>query len=152
MRFTALFKKTSVENLRDWKILALTLLFAPFFVILMYFYFTTISQTFVLLVVNHDAGMTDGNGTFNAGSELIATMMNTSYPDGSDILNVQTETDITRARDSLIDKTADLRRRDTGRLLAFAGRLPRRCRAAAHYRPHDGRPVQPEVHNGRVLQ
>lgn len=108
MRFTALFKKTTVENLRDWKILALTLLFAPFFVILMYFYFTSMSQTFAILVINHDAGMTDGNGTYNAGSELIAMMMNTSYPDGSAILDVRAETDIARAKDSLIDQTADL--------------------------------------------
>ena len=39
MRFVTLLKKTAIENLRDWKILSMTLTFAPFFVVLMYFYF-----------------------------------------------------------------------------------------------------------------
>jgi ABC-2 type transport system permease protein len=108
MRFGALFRKTALENVRDWKILGMTLLFAPFFVILMYFYLTGASQTFVLLVVNHDTGLTDGNITFNAGDELIAVMMNTSYSDGGDILDVRAETDVIKAKNSLIDKTADL--------------------------------------------
>ena len=38
MRLISLFKKTAVENLRDWKILILTLAFGPFFVVLMYLY------------------------------------------------------------------------------------------------------------------
>jgi|AGTN01.2.fsa_nt_gi ABC-2 type transporter. len=108
MRFTALFRKTVVENVRDWKILGMTLLFAPFFVILMYFYVTGAPQTFVLLVVNNDTGVADGNITFNAGDELIAAMMNVSYPDGGGILDVREETDISGAKSRLIDKTADL--------------------------------------------
>ena len=38
MRLAALFRKTMIENFRDWKILSLTLAFSPFFVLLMYFY------------------------------------------------------------------------------------------------------------------
>jgi hypothetical protein len=32
MRVVSLFRKTMIENIRDWKILSLTLTFAPFFV------------------------------------------------------------------------------------------------------------------------
>ncbi len=152
MRFTALFRKTVIENVRDWKILSMTLLFAPFFVILMYFYMTGASQTFVLLVVNHDTGLTDGNITFNAGNDLIAIMMNTSYSDGSDILDVREETDVVRAKNSLIDKTADLLVEIpadfSGSLAGYrdgAGRQPATVRTT-------GDPSNPKYHHGRVLQ
>lgn len=108
MRFTALFRKTAIENLRDWKILSLTMLFAPVFVFLMYFYLTSASQTYVILFMNHDAGMAEDDISFNAGHELMLAMENTSYPDGTDVLVVQEETDIVRAKSGLIDKTADL--------------------------------------------
>jgi ABC-2 type transport system permease protein len=39
MRILSCFIKTFKENLRDWKILILVLIFAPFFVYLMHFYF-----------------------------------------------------------------------------------------------------------------
>ena len=39
MRLNALLRKTMIENFRDWKMLVMTLSFAPFFVVLMYFYF-----------------------------------------------------------------------------------------------------------------
>ena len=38
MRLHPLFKKTVIENFRDWKVLILGVTFAPFFVVLMYFY------------------------------------------------------------------------------------------------------------------
>ena len=38
MRFSALLRKSLIETLRDWKILSLTLIFAPLFVVLMRFY------------------------------------------------------------------------------------------------------------------
>ena len=56
MRFFALFRKTAVENLRRWKILVMTILFAPIFVILMYFYMTAAPQTYVILFDNQDPG------------------------------------------------------------------------------------------------
>ncbi|MGA9141190.1 MAG: ABC transporter permease [Methanocella sp.] len=109
MRFFALFKKTAVENLRDWKILSMTLLFAPIFVILMYFYITAAPQTYVVLIDNKDVGaMVDSNMTFNAGDDLIALMKNASYPDGTKVIQVREEGDLARAKVSLIDRTADL--------------------------------------------
>ncbi len=109
MRFFALFRKTAVENLRDWKILVMTILFAPIFVILMYFYMTAAPQTYVILFDNQDAGaIVDGNVPFNAGNDLIALMANASYPDGTKVMQVREEGDIAKAKVSLIDRTADL--------------------------------------------
>jgi len=46
VRLASLVRKTALENLRDWKILIMTLSFAPFFTVLMHFYFVeTVEQT-----------------------------------------------------------------------------------------------------------
>ena len=57
MRLISLFRKTVFENLRDWKILILTLAFGPFFVALMYFYLgETTNSPYRVMVVNRDEG------------------------------------------------------------------------------------------------
>ena len=77
MRIVSLFKKTLIENIRDWKILIITLTFAPLFVLLMYFYVGETSQSsYRVIVINRDAGASAINsGDFNAGSDLIIEMM-----------------------------------------------------------------------------
>lgn len=46
MRLTSLVRKAALENSRDWKILIMALSFAPFFTVLMHFYFVeTVEQT-----------------------------------------------------------------------------------------------------------
>ena len=54
MRWLTLFRKTMIENFRDWKILILILTFAPFFVLLMYFYIGYTTETYKVIFVNHD--------------------------------------------------------------------------------------------------
>ena len=57
MRLASLFRKTMIENFRDWKIIILTLTFAPFFVVLMYFYVEETGQRpYEVLVINRDGG------------------------------------------------------------------------------------------------
>ena len=109
MRLAALFKKTMIENFRDWKILSLTLVFSPFFVVLMYFYMGTASKTYKIGVVNRDAGAIEKNGTqWNAGLELIAKMSDAKYQDGVAILNVAVMDASSEARKPLADRTVDL--------------------------------------------
>ncbi len=62
MRSCALFKKALIENFRDWKILILTLSFAPFFVYLMYFYYGNASKTYNVIMVNNDQGVITETG------------------------------------------------------------------------------------------
>ncbi len=110
MRLASLFKKTMIENLRDWKVLILTLTFAPFFVVLMYFYFGEAATTpHRVIVVNHDEGATTADGdAFNGGQALIVEMENASYPEGRSVLEVRRERDIEIAQQRLKNKSVDL--------------------------------------------
>ena len=110
MRLISLFKKTMIENLRDWKILILTLTFGPFFVVLMHLYYGEASQTpYRVIVVNQDEGVTTvDHGVLNAGEGLISEMMSARYPEGTKLLEVQQEKDIAVARNRLADDSVDL--------------------------------------------
>jgi ABC-2 type transport system permease protein len=109
MRLAALFRKTMIENFRDWKILSLTLVFSPFFVVLMYFYLGTAPRTYKIFMVNRDAGSIEKAGVhWNAGRELIAKITEAKYPDGVPVLNVTVMDSSFKARKPLADKAADL--------------------------------------------
>ncbi len=109
MRLINLFKKTMIENFRDWKIIILTLTFAPFFVLLMYMYFVNTTNIFRIDVINRDEGVatTDGN-FFYAGEELISEMKKVRSPEGAKILKVRKEKEIEIAQNRLKNKSADL--------------------------------------------
>jgi hypothetical protein len=70
MRALAYLKKTFFENLREWKVLSLALVFAPAFVYMMYGYYCAATPAYRLLVVNHD--MRDADGV--AGAESTALL------------------------------------------------------------------------------
>jgi ABC-2 type transport system permease protein len=110
MRLASLFKKTMIENFRDWKIIILTLTFAPFFVVLMYFYVEETGQRpYKVLVVNRDEGAPiPGMGQVNAGEELIAAMSAATHSEGNKILDVQPADDVDEARERLTSKDVDL--------------------------------------------
>ena len=110
MRLIALLKKTALENLRDWKILILTLAFGPFFVVLMYFYLGETTQApYRVIVVNHDEGAAQTGGpTLYAGRELIAEMMEARYDSGSSVFEVQREDEPGLAQRRLADGAVDL--------------------------------------------
>ncbi|UCH61910.1 MAG: ABC transporter permease [Fidelibacterota bacterium] len=110
MRLASLFKKTMIENFRDWKIIILTLTFAPFFVVLMYFYFgETTEKPYQIIVVNHDLGAEAGdNDHFNAGEALISAMMDARHSEGTKILEIRQEDNVEAARERLMNKAADL--------------------------------------------
>ena len=108
MRLLTLFKKTLLENVRDWKIIILTVTFAPFFVLLMHFYYGDTTKPYRVIVINRDLGVAvQDKPLFNAGDELISYMENATYPDGKKILKIKTEQDKNSAREKLKDKSAD---------------------------------------------
>jgi ABC-2 type transport system permease protein len=98
-----------IENLRDWKIFILAITFAPFFVVLMYFYFGEATETYRVAFVNHDQGATarDGN-VFNAGQLLISELGKFSGQDGAVMLKISLETEMTAAKARLKNKSVDL--------------------------------------------
>ena len=58
MKILACLIKSFKENIRDWKILILVILFAPIFVYLMYFYFNNPGSTiYRALILNNDGGV-----------------------------------------------------------------------------------------------
>lgn len=109
MRFLSLLRKTLIENVRDWKILILTLIFAPLFVFLMFFYVGDAPQTYSIVFLNNDTGaITQDGHPYNAATELIASMADAQYDDGTRILDVAMQNDTSVAYKSLVDRSADL--------------------------------------------
>jgi ABC-type Na+ efflux pump permease subunit len=100
MRVVSLFRKTMIENIRDWKILILTLTFAPFFVALMYFYTAETTTTYRVIVVNHDEG--------EMGQGLIAAITDVRAADAAVLLEVRQEEHIDRALERLENRRADV--------------------------------------------
>lgn len=56
MRLTAALIKSLIENLRDWKVLIMVMVFSPFFVFLMYLFLGTNQATYSIGVINQDSG------------------------------------------------------------------------------------------------
>ncbi len=109
MRLLTLFKKSMIENFRDWKILILILTFAPFFVFLMYFYIGYTTDTYKVIFINNDQGVDSiDREAFNAGQALISEMTETTYEDGTNILIVFKEEEMSKAQKRLEDKSVDL--------------------------------------------
>jgi len=109
MRFWPLLEKSTIENLRDWKILILILTLAPFFVVLMYFYFGDAAVTYRVVFLNHDEGATTADGaTWNGGDFLISELKKVQYPDGKNVLKIDRGEDMAAARRRLMDRSADL--------------------------------------------
>jgi ABC-2 type transport system permease protein len=95
VRLTSLIRKTTLENLRDWKVLILTLTFAPFFTVLMHFYFESASESpYRLALVNGDEGLvTDAGSPLNRGRDLIAAIGLAARSDAGQVLQVFEEAD-----------------------------------------------------------
>jgi ABC-2 type transport system permease protein len=109
MRFCPLFKKSIIENFRDWKILVLGLTFAPFFVALMYFYFGEATETYRVVIVNHDRGIKIEEGiVFNAGQSLVAEIDKFRDQEGAVVLEVSSGANLAEAQKRLKNKSADL--------------------------------------------
>jgi ABC-2 type transport system permease protein len=109
MKLLPLLKKTFLENIRDWKILILAITFAPFFVVIMHFYFGDSTRPYRLAIINNDAGLgTVEQGSLNAGRGLIADMKRSKYPDGKKVFQIKMKTDLPEAEKELKGETIDL--------------------------------------------
>jgi ABC-2 type transport system permease protein len=109
MRLLSLFKKAMVENFRDWKMLSLTVTFAPFFVFLMHAYFNEASEPYRVVVVNRDVGVPAPDfGAMSAGELLIDRLTEATYPEGGLIFRMEESQDLDRARSRLETQSVDL--------------------------------------------
>jgi ABC-2 type transport system permease protein len=101
MKTLACFIKTFKENLRDWKILILAIVFAPFFVYMMYMYLgDTGSSAYNLVLINNDKG--------KFSYELIGEWEKIKTEKGNPVLKITTITDTLVAKNMIKNKDADL--------------------------------------------
>ncbi|HVO65412.1 MAG TPA: ABC transporter permease [Syntrophales bacterium] len=102
MKTLACFIKTFRENLRDWKILILTIVFAPFFIYLMYMYMRDSGSVECnVVLINNDIG-----GSFSG--ELTEEWKKLKTESGRPVLNIRTSTNSFTARDMIKNRNADL--------------------------------------------
>jgi ABC-2 type transport system permease protein len=112
MRFLSVFRKSLIEQLRNFWVLILVIICAPVFV---FAYWLFVggggSTTFDVLVINEDAGATLPDGTaFSAGEGAVVAIEAIAYPDGQPILDVALTADRAGAE-------AQLRERDAAALI-----------------------------------
>lgn len=127
MRFLACLGKTFKENLRDWKVLSLVLVFGPFFVYLMHAYFGTAASGYSLVVVDRDRPVTRADGRrLQAGRDLAGRWRSLPNTDGKPVFTVTVLRDEAEGRRRLENRDADLLVRVpedfSGRLAAWAER------------------------------
>ncbi len=99
MRTLACLEKTFLENLREWKILSLTLVFAPFFVFLMSAYFHAAPSSYTMLVRVGDGGASRG---------LVDAWRRATHADGSPVFRVIEVGDAADAERRVLNRDADL--------------------------------------------
>jgi len=110
MRLWSVFRKSVREQKRDLMVLALSLAFAPLFVVL-YWLMTggTGSTAYGVLVINDDVSVTLANGsTLSAGKDVIKEMESLTYKNGSPLLRVSRVTDRAEAESQLRNRGAAL--------------------------------------------
>ncbi|MEN6369691.1 MAG: ABC transporter permease [Thermotogota bacterium] len=108
MRTLAYLKKTFLENLREWKILCLALVFAPAFVYMMYGYYSAATPSYRLLVVNHDIQIDLGEPVGAESETLVRAWREAAHPDGSPVFAIIETTDLAAARAQVKERDADL--------------------------------------------
>ena len=107
-RLLSLFRKEMTETFRDWKMLSMTLTFAPFFVLLMYAYLGHTTPVYQVAVVNLDAGaVTEAGRSFHGGQELFLALRAVRSPEGEEVLRVR-ETTAEEAESLLESRRADV--------------------------------------------
>jgi ABC-2 type transport system permease protein len=88
-RLLSVFRKEMTETFRDWKMLSMTLTFAPFFVLLMYAYLGHTTPVYQVAVVDLDEGAEAGGITFQGGEELLMALRAVRTPEGEEVLRVR---------------------------------------------------------------
>lgn len=109
MKTLAYLKKTFLENLREWKILSMTLVFAPFFVLLMWGYYEAAAPAYRLLYIDHDRGATGIAQTVTRLSQgLIDAWREARHPDGRPVFELTEVDDVYAATSQVKQRDADL--------------------------------------------
>ncbi|HTP49465.1 MAG TPA: ABC transporter permease [Anaeromyxobacteraceae bacterium] len=107
MRALAYLKKTFLENLREWKVLSLALIFAPAFVFMMYGYYCAATPSYRLLVANHDTQSASGAAGVESAA-LLRAWREARHTDGKPVFTIVEQSDLEAARVQVRARDADL--------------------------------------------
>jgi ABC-2 type transport system permease protein len=108
MKLLSVFRKSLLEARRDRLALALSLAFAPLFVLLYALLFPSGSTTYGVLVINQDLPAAGPEGSLNGGEELVAALEALRYANGSPLLEVQQAPSREWAEARLRDRDAEV--------------------------------------------
>jgi ABC-2 type transport system permease protein len=107
MKAWKIFLKTLREMLRDKWVLGLSLVFAPFFVLLYWLILSGGSTSYTVLIINNDAGVQRSDGsTLNSGEHIVEAIREITYADGSPLLRAATASNRAEVERSLKDREA----------------------------------------------
>ncbi|MBW2218970.1 MAG: ABC transporter permease [Deltaproteobacteria bacterium] len=106
MRAVLIFKKCVRQQLRDRLGLALSLLTAPFFVILYWMFFSEQLITCNIIVCNKDITISSGSKMVNYGQEVINSMTKLTLEDGSNSFHVTVIDDPSKFKHALLNGKA----------------------------------------------
>jgi ABC-2 type transport system permease protein len=108
MKVLSIFKKSLKENIRDWKILILTLIFGPFFVLLYFFWFGSASVNYHLIVANLDKGHVKIKGNIVVAGDLLTSKLSNYELTKDSHFIVSTMKDIEKAKQLIKNQDADV--------------------------------------------
>ncbi len=100
MKLIASVVKTLKENIRDWKVLIMVLVFSPFFILLMNLYYGSEPTTYNIGILNYDMG--------NESTELIKTLENTRGEKNIKLFSVSEFNNREQLETKVKDKSIDL--------------------------------------------
>lgn len=100
MKLIASVVKTLKENIRDWKVLIMVLVFSPFFILLMNLYYGSEPTTYNIGILNYDMG--------NESTELIKTLENTRGEKNTKLFTLSEFNNREQLETKVKDKSIDL--------------------------------------------
>jgi ABC-2 type transport system permease protein len=104
MRIWSIFRKTLVEQVRDYASLLMVIVLCPFFVFLYWAMTGGGSTSYRILVMNQDQAIADSARCY--GDQIVQALQNLKYPNGLNMLKVEQITDRTIAVKKIKDRQA----------------------------------------------
>jgi ABC-2 type transport system permease protein len=107
MRVLSVFRKTLLEQARDWASLSMVLVLCPFFVLLYWFISGGGTTSYKVLIINRDRGLdVAGQGIINEGQRVVEALNALRYKNGAPILRVEVVSDRAKADEQLENRYA----------------------------------------------
>ncbi|MFH0864601.1 MAG: ABC transporter permease [Bacteroidota bacterium] len=104
MKIIAVFRKSFIEQLRDYWVLIMTLIVSPFFVVIYWLMVGGGSTSYNVMVINNDKGVPAQN--IYLGKEIISMLSDIKYKNGNPVLNILQISDRSKAELKLQNRDA----------------------------------------------